>query len=161
VHPRAAEWIRALALSPHPEGGWFVERFRAPRRVAPDDGRPARPALTTIQFLLADGQHSAWHVVRSDEVWSFHDGDPLDLFVVDPATLTLEQIRLGAAANGLAPWHVVPAGHWQAARPAGAYTLVGCAVAPGFDYDDFALLRDEPAAAARLRAALPHHADLL
>lgn len=146
MHTRAAELIRTLALQPHPEGGYFAQIYRSASTVTPDDGRGTRRALTTIYFLLVEGQTSAWHRVRSDEVWHFYEGDPLALTWTDvdgacEVTQTLGPVDLASAGGGQVPVAVVPAGCWQTARPLGAYTLVGCTVAPGFEYEDFELSR--------------------
>jgi len=159
--PRAAALIAQLDLQPHPEGGYYRELHRSPHRVQPDDGRTARAALTTIYFLLVDGQHSRWHRLRSDEVWQFFEGDPLELFIVDPGLTHCQSHLLGPADGKSAPQHIVLAGCWQAARPVGAFALVGCTVGPGFDFADFALLADFPAEAAILRQRFPDVAALL
>jgi predicted cupin superfamily sugar epimerase len=156
---RVAELIRMLELAPHPEGGHYREIFRSERRVSADGDD--RSALTSIYFLLTAGEHSAWHVVRSDEAWHFYEGEPLELLVVDPETMDLRRLILGPAAPGEKPVAVVPAGHWQAARPLGAFALAGCSVGPGFEFEDFAMLRDRPDDAARLRDALPVDVNLL
>ena len=101
-------------------------------------------ALTAIYFLLASGEVSCWHRVRSDEVWHYLEGDPLELQIADPAFEHTTTIILGPYGGVAAPVCVVPAGWWQAARTTGAYTLVACTVGPGFDYDDFVMLRDLP-----------------
>ena len=91
----------------------------------------------------------------SDEVWHFYEGDPLELLELDARAATLSRHRLGPVGDGDAsPVHTIPAGAWQAARPLGAYTLVGCTVGPGFEFADFRLLADDPARAAAVRAAL-------
>jgi predicted cupin superfamily sugar epimerase len=104
-----------------------------------------RAAATGIYFLLAAGEESAWHRVRSDEVWLWHSGGPLTLLdggdggtpSAAPAVATLGP----DLAGGQRPQHVIPAGHWQSARPAAASeVLVSCVVAPGFDFADFTLL---------------------
>ncbi len=161
MHPRATELIRTLGLEPHPEGGFFRQTFRSPRTVTPGDGRPQRPALTVIHFLLPAGHHSRWHLVRSDELWVFEEGEPLELLIVNPDTGSLETTRLGALSPGAEPARVVPAGHWQAARPTGAFTLALCAVAPGFDYADFHFVADDPADKERLERLHPGHVSLL
>ena len=155
--PRTAE---LLNLAPHPEGGWYRETWRAAPSWQPDGYPGPRAAATGIYFLLAPGEESAWHRVRSDEVWLWHSGGPLLLLDggggSDPGNdpdpdsdsdpgLPSQQPRavtLGAdLARGEVPQHVVPAGHWQSARPAGnAEVLVSCVVAPGFDFADFTLL---------------------
>jgi len=155
MHPRAAELIARLGMRPHPEGGHFCEVFRSTSAVAPADARPPRPAVTTIYFLLQSGEHSALHRVLSDEIWHFYEGDALDLVWWDRATDALARHRLGPVADGIAPVAVVPAGGWQAARTTGAYTLVGCTVGPGFDYADFTMMRDDPAAVQDVRERRP------
>ena len=150
---RAAELIRSLDLAEHPEGGYFREVFRSSREVL--SGPDKRSALTTIYFLLVAGNHSRWHVVRSDEVWHYYEGDPLELLVVDPDDRTMRRTRLGPAAEAQAPVRIVPAEHWQAARSTGAYTLVGCSVGRGFEFADFKLLRDDPETASRFRQTIP------
>jgi predicted cupin superfamily sugar epimerase len=154
---RADVLIRQLSLRPHPEGGWYSEIFRSTRKVAPDDGRGTRSALTTIYFLLTGGSRSCLHRVSSDEVWHFHEGAPLTLLTCDPDFDRREETTLGLWDGVARPVHVVPAGHWQAAQSTGEYTLAACTVGPGFDFTDFSMLRDDPAAAARLRQ---RHADL-
>ncbi len=153
---RAAELIARLQLQPHPEGGHFREVYRAPATVLPGDGRPARSALTTIDFLLARGECSAWHRVRSDEAWHLLEGGPLRLWLLAPAPDAVEAVTLGRAdGRGTAPRHVVPAGWWQAAEPLGDYAYVGATVGPGFDFADFAFLRDDAEGAMRLAALRP------
>lgn len=160
---RARELVTALGLAQHPEGGWYRELHRSALAVAPQDARPLRAALTTIYFLLERGQHSRWHRVGSDEVWHHYEGGPLELLLATPACERVERHTLGplpgtlpgTLAGAARPVLVVPAGWWQAARPLGDYALVGCSVAPGFEFADFAFLRDEPAPRARLAAAAP------
>jgi predicted cupin superfamily sugar epimerase len=139
---RAADLIARLGLRPHPEGGFFRELYRSSSAVQPLDARPERTALTTIYFLLPAGEVSRWHRVTSDEVWHFFDGDPLELFTMDPSGGECVRHLLGPVASQLQPEHVVPANAWQAARSTGRYSLVGCVVGPGFDFADFAMLRD-------------------
>jgi uncharacterized protein len=163
-HPmpsRAEALLKQLDLTPHPEGGWYREVFRSPSTVQPEDGRPARAALTTIYYMLADGGHSRWHRVSSDEVWHFYEGDPLELFWLDDGGTRLVRATLGTAGEGSAPVHVVPAGCWQACRTAGAYTLVGCSVGPGFDFQDCEMLSDVPGEADRVRTRFPDVADAM
>ena len=165
---RAHQLIETLQLRSHPEGGWYREVFRSPAEVACSDGRPARSALTTIYFLLEAGQHSRWHQVRSDELWIHLEGVPLALWTCDAALRTAPaHVRLGPVdLHGTRPQHVVPAGQWQAARPipahaAGDYTLCACAVAPGFDFADFALMAPDGEEAATLRHHWPELAALV
>lgn len=128
MHPRAAQLIESLALAPHPEGGWYRQVFKSEERVTRVADGAERSALTTIEFLLVEGTSSAWHVVQSDEAWHFYEGDPLELLIRDRASAIL------SAENRV---YVVPARVWQAARPLGAYALVGCTVGPGFEFEDF------------------------
>ena len=149
---RTEELTASLALAPHPEGGWFREWFRSPERVMPGDGRGERSATTSIWFLLPPGGRSRWHVLRSDEQWTFVEGEALELMTLHPDGGTTRVHRLGPSGVGAAPSLIVPAGTWQAARAAEGYALVACTVSPGFEFEDFRLLSDDPAAAARLRA---------
>jgi predicted cupin superfamily sugar epimerase len=136
--------VELLGLSPHPEGGFYKETFRA-------------SASTAIYFLLPAGTFSAFHRIRSDEVWHHYDGDPLELHVVHPDGRH-ERVVLGRElGKGERPQHAVPGGAWQAAAPIGArFTLCGCTVAPAFDFASF-----EMPARAELLAILPEHADLV
>jgi uncharacterized protein len=161
MHPRAALLIDQLEMQPHPEGGFYRELYRSQLHVHPEDHRPARPALTTIYFLLPEGSHSRWHRVASDEVWHLYEGGPLELFQAPPDGSKIERLLLGQATSLAAgPVHVVPAGYWQAARSRGPYALTGCTVGPGFDFADFSFLRDAPEPLARLRAMDPLLANL-
>lgn len=133
----AAEIIARLGLIPHREGGHYREMFRDPRTV---DG--GRSASTAIYFLLAAGEVSRWHRVDAAEVWHWYAGAPLVLSLRQTlvAASPTEAHRLGnAIAAGERPQVVVPAGVWQCARSTGAWTLVGCTVAPGFTFDGFEL----------------------
>jgi predicted cupin superfamily sugar epimerase len=143
--------IESLGLIAHPEGGYYREVYRSAASVKPSDRREPRSALTTIYFLLTQGQFSRWHRVRSDEVWHFYEGATLDLWLTSPEISPVEHRRLGPLEQIQQPVQVVPAGWWQAARSSGAYTLTGCTVGPGFDFKDFALAADEPASAAAFR----------
>ncbi|MBN1208280.1 MAG: cupin domain-containing protein [Myxococcaceae bacterium] len=146
------ELVRALGLQPHPEGGYFREMYRARARV--ETPRGPRSAGTAIYYLLPRGEFAAWHQVASDEVWHFYDGAPLTLYLLGEQGL--EAVTLGRdVVRGEQPQVVVPAGVLQAAVPRGDFTLVGCTVAPGFDFADWEL----PARDA-LIARYPEHADL-
>jgi len=153
MHARAAELVELLGMRPHPEGGHYVEVFRSAHRVQVLGRNVERTALTTIYFLLAGGEFSRWHRVLSDEIWHFHEGDELELLLFDEQGL--RRMRLGPVARETRPTVVVPAGTWQAARAAGAYTLVACSVGPGFDFADFSLAVDWPDVASRIANAGP------
>ncbi len=144
MHPRAVELIRTLKLEPHPEGGHFAQAFRSAAVVAPSDSRGSRRALTTIWFLLVEGSVSRWHRLLSDEAWHHYEGSPLELFIAPSGGGAVTRVVLGPLSEASAPLRVVPSGCWQAARPLGPYSLVGCSVAPGFEYDDFTLLASLP-----------------
>jgi uncharacterized protein len=128
---RASDIIAALGMQPHPEGGWYVETFRD----APQGGRGHS---TAIYYLLEAGQRSHWHrVIDAAEVWHFYDGAPLELGL-SPDGKTSSLTTLGNdLVRGGRPQIIVPASHWQAARSLGAWTLVGCTVAPGFEFASF------------------------
>lgn len=127
---KVSKIIETLGMHRHPEGGWFVETFR-------DSRGDARARSTAIYYLLASGEQSHWHRVRdAAEVWHFYAGEPLLLGVSNG--VDIQEIILGAdIANGQRPQAVVPADFWQAARPLGRYALVGCTVAPGFEFASF------------------------
>lgn len=130
----AQQIIDLLELAPHPEGGYYRETFRAP---APDATGRARS--TAIYFLLTEGQASRWHRVDAVETWHWHCGAPLTLAIAPPAGPAI-QITLGAdLAAKQRPQGIVPTGYWQMAATQGAWTLVGCTVAPGFTFDGFEL----------------------
>lgn len=141
---RVDELIAQLELRAHPEGGYYAETFRSSDAVRPADARGERSALTAIWFLLVSGTSSAWHRVTSDEAWHWYEGEPLELVIAAPDGSAVRHITLGPFAQGGVPQFIVPAGWWQAARPLGAFALVGCTVGPGFDFRDFTLLRDVP-----------------
>lgn len=130
----AAEVVALLGLQPHPEGGWYRETFRDTAEVA-----PGRAASTAIHYLLEAGQSSHWHrVADAAEIWAFHAGAPLELSLSLPGSSRIDTHLLGAdLAAGQRPQAVVPTGAWQAARPLGDWSLVGCVVAPGFTFDSF------------------------
>ena len=152
---RASHLIEQLGLAPHPEGGYYRQIYRSPTTVQPADGRPGRPSLTTIYFLLAGGDVSRWHRVASDEVWHYYEGDPLELFDAHGSFVEITRHVLGRVDDRREPVRVIPAGHWQAARSTGAYTLVGCTVGPGFDFADFDMLDQRPDDADALRRQHP------
>jgi len=158
---RAAALIAELGLQTHPEGGHYGEVFRSSHAVATGDGRVGRVALTTIDFLLTAGQCSAWHRVRSDEVWHLLEGAGLRLWLASPDLSGFSAVELGAVAAGRRPRHVVPADWWQAAEPLGAYAYVGASVGPGFDFADFSFGRDDAALCAALHSDAPDLRRLL
>ena len=132
---RAADVIRLLDLKPHPEGGHFRETFRDARR---SDG--GRPASTAIYFLLARGERSHWHRLDAVEVWHWHAGAPLTLEMAASDAGPVASQKLGPdLAAGECPQAIVPAHVWQSAESLGDWTLVGCTMAPGFQFSGFEL----------------------
>jgi len=130
----AAEIIARLGLEPHPEGGHFRELYRRPAATG------ARSSMTSIYYLLAAGERSAWHRLRTaDEIWYFHAGAAVSLWLSGDGKVRAEH-RLGPEpTQEQSPQVLVPAGIWQSARPHGAWALVDCAVTPGFEFADFEL----------------------
>jgi predicted cupin superfamily sugar epimerase len=137
------ELAEALDLTQHPEGGWFRETWRSEVTFEPAGYDGERASATAIYFLLAPGEESRWHKVRSAEIWMWHSGGPLalDLGGVGDDPELVESITLGPDVKaGQQPQAVVPAGAWQAARPVDdEAVLVSCIVSPGFDFADFTL----------------------
>ena len=125
--------IGALALEPHPEGGWYRRTWVAPA----DDGR--RPMGSAIYYLLLDGETSAPHRIDATELWHFYAGDPLELTLEGPDGRRAVHVLGPDVAAGHAPQLVVDAGVWQSARPLGRYALVGATVTPAFTFDGFEL----------------------
>lgn len=151
--------IPALQLQPHPEGGWYRELYRSPTQL--DTPRGTRSAVTTIHYLLEAGQLSRWHVVTSDEIWHFYAGTVLELFAYDPATRQLQRHVLSDPVTGGQSVAVIAAGVWQAARVLDGYALVGCTVAPGFEFSDFQFVADLPEHAAQFVGELAAWRGLL
>lgn len=130
----ATEVIEALRMRAHPEGGWYVETWRAEALGG------ARAAGSAIHYLLGAGERSHWHRIDAAEVWQYSAGDPLELRVWSAGDAAVAVHRIGGdVAAGETPQVVVPHGAWQAARPLGAWTLVGCIVAPAFEFAGFEL----------------------
>jgi predicted cupin superfamily sugar epimerase len=129
----AAEIIAALGLQRHPEGGWFRETFRAASLAS------GRGASTAIYYLLQAGEISHWHRVDADELWHFYAGEPLELSLSADGAAIRRHVLGRDLAREQTPQIIVPAGVWQSARPLGAFTLVGCTVAPAFEFSGFEL----------------------
>lgn len=127
----------SLDLKPHPEGGWYRETWRAPGVVATPHGD--RSPATSILFLLEPGQRSAWHRVRSGELWLWQGGGTLLLSLGGTADKPVLERTVILGPGGVLQ-HLVEPGEWQAATPEGGQAVVtGCVVVPGFDFDDFEL----------------------
>jgi hypothetical protein len=158
----AGFWIEHLRMTRHPEGGYFAETYRAPELVQAAHLPPRfggdRAMSTAIYFLLAGDDFSSFHRIQSDEVWHFYAGSPLTVYEIGPAG-QLAAHRLGPHfLAGERFQATIGAGNWfasEVADPQG-YALVGCTVAPGFDFADFALARR-----AELAQEYPQHAALI
>ncbi|GAA1753956.1 cupin domain-containing protein [Luedemannella helvata] len=135
------DYIAALGLEPHPEGGWYRRTWASPVTFVPPGYGGARAAATAIYFLLRPGEVSRWHVVRSAELWLWHAGGPLALTLGDALPVARSEIILGPHVGaGQQPQGIVPGGVWQTATPRGDQpTLVTCVVAPGFDFADWTM----------------------
>lgn len=154
----SAYYIQSLGLQPHPEGGYFKETYRSEMTLTHKEFESARNVCTGIYFMLVEGNFSAFHRIKSDEMWHFYTGDALNIYVIHPSG-EFEVIKLGLALDkGQLPQAVVPAGCWFASRVAdgGSFSLVGCTVAPGFDFNDF-----EMAKRGDLNAVFPQHQDII
>lgn len=158
----AKDWIEKLQLAPHPEGGFFRQTYKSEimikREALPGGFSGARAASTAIYFLLEGQNFSAFHRLQSDELWHVYAGAPLWVHEIDPAG-NYSRIVLGSNPDaGEVLQAVVPAGNWFASHVAGwsSFALVGCTVAPGFDFQDFEMgnRRD-------LVARYPQHHDLI
>ena len=126
--------IERFGLRAHPEGGWYAETWRA------GAAEGERPTASAILYLLAAGERSHWHRVDAAEIWQYSAGDALELRVWAGDGTAVVTHRLGSGEDDAElPQVVIPAGAWQAARPLGAWTLVGCIVSPAFEFDGFEL----------------------
>jgi len=160
--PEVAALIERLALRPHPEGGWFREVYRSAEAIPalglPERFDAERRVATSIYFLLDDGDFSALHRIRADEQWHFYAGTGVTVHVIHPDG-RYRPLCLGRdLAAGELFQGVVPHGCWFGAsvEEPGGYALVGCSVAPGFEFADFEL-----GERAALLAAFPQHAELV
>lgn len=158
----ASEWITGLRLTRHPEGGWFREAYRSANEIrvcclgTRFDG--ARSVSTSIYFLLESGDFSAWHRIRSDEVWHHYEGSALTIHAIDENGEYHRRLLGKRRDRGEEPQRVVPAGCWFGAtvNEPSSFTLVGCTVAPGFDFRDFEL-----GTRAELVRAYPRHRAII
>ena len=138
MRPSAADIITRLELKPHPEGGHYRETFRDPRGDA-----NGRAYSTAIYFLLARGERSQWHRIDVPEIWHYYAGSALDLRIANDGCPE-HTVRLGPdILAGERPQAIVPANAWQAAETTGDWTLIGCTVAPGFEFAQFELAAED------------------
>lgn len=156
------EIIKELDLKPHPEGGYFKETYRSKGEINVDsldsDYGGRRNYSTCIYFLLTSETFSAFHKIRQDEIWHFYDGSPIQLHTISETGNHAEFVIGRDFAHGQVPQLVVPGNHWFAAKVINGneYSLVGCTVSPGFDYNDFDLPRRE-----ELIAKFPEHQRII
>lgn len=157
----AAHWVSLLSLSPHPEGGFFKETYRSvatvPQSALEGGFSGPRNVCTGIYYLLEQGDFSAFHRIKSDEMWHFYAGGSLDLHILHEGVHSHVKIGRDVEAGEHLQF-VVPAGAWFASRPShkSAFCLVGCTVSPGFDFADF-----EMAKSTDLLCEFPQHADVI
>ncbi len=139
MNSRIEELTKILNLQPHPEGGFYKETYRSEELLHSPDFADSRSLLTNIYFLLTNGNFSAFHRIASDELWYFHEGACCSIHVLHQQG-GYSKINLGNdIENGQTFQCMIKAGDWFASESTGEYTLVGCAVAPGFDFRDFEL----------------------
>ncbi len=153
------ELIRRFGLLPHPEGGYYRETYRSTQTVSREGAEETRSASTAIYYMLSDGAHSAWHRLKSDEIWHFYAGEPLNVHVLDEdGTLTTHRLGNALTHPDTVFQAVVLAGHWFAAQcedPA-SFAVVGCTVAPGFEFSEF-----EVGSVDALQVRYPAHRALI
>jgi predicted cupin superfamily sugar epimerase len=151
--------IDKLDLEPHPEGGWYREIYRSSDRL--QTLRGARSAITVIYYLLEHSRISRWHVVAADEVWHFYEGAPLELLAYDPEARALARYVLGSTSEDHERVAVIRKGVWQAARSRGDFSLLGCSVGPGFEFEDFRFVASLSRHRAHFEGELAPFASLL
>lgn len=155
-----AQIVNRNGLKPHPEGGFFKETYRSTTKVAvelPDGSLNVRTASTAIMFLISNTNVSRLHRIKSDEIWHFYGGSALIVVELDTETLELKSTLIGADfLNGESVQYTVPAGKWFGCYTDGPYSLVGCTVAPGFEFEDFEL-----ASSAHLRGIFRDNTEAL
>ena len=156
---QARTLIDTLDLKPHPEGGSYREIYRSSERV--QTARGTRCAITAIYYLLERNQISRWHVVEADEIWQFYEGWPLELLAYDPEARELVRCVLGNMRDDHERVAVIRKGVWQAARSLGDFSLAGCNVGPGFDFQDFRLVANLSGHQAHFEGGLAPFAPLL
>ena len=153
-------YIEKLNLQKHPEGGWFKEVYRSAESIEKQAlGKRfsgERSISTSIYFLLQQGEFSAFHKIKSDETWHFYDGGMLEIYTISPkGKLSIHKLGLNIHQDEL-PQITIPHGHYFAAKPKGSFTLVGCTVAPGFDFADFELPTKE-----KLKLLFPKQIEII
>ncbi|RXK62123.1 cupin domain-containing protein [Lacibacter luteus] len=149
MHSRVQQYVQQLQLHPHPEGGFYKQTYASSEQVAanalPERFAASRRFSTAIYFLLSGTDFSAFHRIKSDELWHFYEGEGLEIYVIHPNGEG-ELLKLGNKLNeGFSFQQLVKAGCWFASKTVdeNSYALVGCTVSPGFDFDDFEMAKRE------------------
>ncbi len=153
-------WVKKISLIPHPEGGFYKEVYRSAEAASaeslPERFSTERNYSTAIYYLLESGDFSAFHRIKSDEIWHFYDGEPLNIYIIDNnGALTIKTLGLSEKDN-VYPQVIVPATTWFAAKPVGSFTLAGCTVSPGFDFHDFEMADNKS-----LKEKYPEHSEII
>ena len=161
MNPRVSELISLLELEPHVGGGYIREVFRSTNLIHLPGNREERKASTTIYYLLAVGEYDSWHRLDGDEAWHYYEGAMLELFWIEQGAEKYTRSPIGEVGELSRPVAVVPGGCWQMARTTGEYTLVGCTMGPGFEYEGYQLLRDNLEEANEIRRRFPELAEFI
>jgi len=160
LNKEAEKIIRALSLKKHPEGGYFSEIYRSPEKISslPERFERGHSLYTSIYFLLQENDYSAFHILKSDEIWHFYEGTVLDIHIIRKDG-SLETVSLGRdITKGERYQYLVESGQYFAAevRDKSSFALVGCTVSPGFEYEDFDMPGRE-----ELIKKYPLHSDII
>jgi uncharacterized protein len=156
------ELVQLLKLKPHPEGGYYKETYRSAESIGvnglPERFNGLRQFSTAIYFLIEKHNFSAFHRIKSDEIWHFYAGNALEVIEIEPSGNLKKTLVGSGLTSGEVFQHTVPAGNWFASRvkEGGEYSLVGCTVSPGFDFQDF-----EMASRAELISQFPSHETII
>ena len=151
MHWRALELIGTLELAPHPQDGHYQRAYESTRQA--EVNSILRPAVTSIQYLLTQGEASGWHRVDATEVWDWQEGSAIELLIYDAQADAVSRVQLDTSARGGQLMQVVPAGIGQSARSHGNCSLANCSVSPGFVWSGLELLDHASTTASALRAA--------
>ena len=150
--------ITKYSLQKHPEGGYFCETYRSKSSLLSPINGKERASVTDIYYMLTQGETSRFHKVIHDEIWHFYEGSPLKLFKYDGKCIS--EYTIGPNCDD-GYKVVIEAGMYQAAITTGEYSLMGCTVAPGFDFNDFSFLSDDVEAANEFKNSFPSHKYLI
>ena len=150
--------IEKYYLQKHPEGGYYAETYRSEMTLQSPVNCEVRNVVTDIYFLLSNGEISRFHKVIHDEIWNFYEGDPLKIITFN-GTEIFEYCIGSNAADGYK--FVVRGGLWQAAKSTGEYSLVGCTVAPGFDFEDFVFMSEHAKLAKKIKTEFSDFQNLI